>query len=109
MHTKIVNIRNVQCPPGWVNGDRVGLMTWWLRVQYPVEANFPAYFRLSLLPRHVRKVVGSFGKKAVLVLIEKARKHTCVIDRNDMSLAVKVALNLNTTNQQLKCSPFVYK
>ena len=30
---------------------------------------------------------------------EKARKHICVTDRHDMTLAVKVALNSNTTNQ----------
>ena len=29
----------------------------------------------------------------------KARKHICVTDRHDMTLAVKVALNPNTTNQ----------
>ena len=41
----------------------------------------------------MRKVVGGFGKKS-----EKARKHTCITDRRDMT-AVKVALNPNTTNQ----------
>ena len=30
---------------------------------------FPAYFRLSTLPKHVRKVGDGFGKKAVLVLV----------------------------------------
>ena len=30
---------------------------------------------------------------------EKARKHICVTDRHDMTLAVKVPLNPNTTNQ----------
>ena len=30
---------------------------------------------------------------------EKARKHMCVTDRHDMTSAVKVALNPNTTNQ----------
>ena len=30
-----------QCiPPGWLSGERVGLMTWWLRVRSPVEATF---------------------------------------------------------------------
>ena len=51
--------------PGWLSGERVGLMNWWLWVRDPVEANFfPAYFfRLSPLLKHVRKVVGGFGKK----------------------------------------------
>ena len=29
-----------QNPPGWLSGERVGLMTWWLRVRSPVEATF---------------------------------------------------------------------
>ena len=40
----------------------------------------------------MRKVVGGFEKKIVLVLV-------CVTDRHDMTLSVKVALNLNKTNQ----------
>ena len=27
-------------PPGWLSGERVGPMTWWLRVRSPVEATF---------------------------------------------------------------------
>ena len=27
-------------PPGWLSGERVGLMTWWLWVRSPVEATF---------------------------------------------------------------------
>ena len=40
---------------------------------------------------------------------EKARKHMCVTDRHDMTLAVKVALNLNTTNQptNLACRKYI--
>ena len=26
--------------PGWLSGEHVGLMTWWLRVRSPVEATF---------------------------------------------------------------------
>ena len=26
--------------PGWLSGERVGLMTWWLRVRSPIEATF---------------------------------------------------------------------
>ena len=36
----------------------------------------------------------------MLVLVWKARKHMCGTDCLDMTLAVKVALNTNTTNQQ---------
>ena len=27
-------------PSGWLSSERVGLMTWWLRVRSPVETNF---------------------------------------------------------------------
>ena len=29
-----------QAPPGWLSGERVELMTWWLCVRSPVEATF---------------------------------------------------------------------
>ena len=29
---------NVFSPPGWLSGEHVGLMTWWLRVLDPVAA-----------------------------------------------------------------------
>ena len=55
---------------------------------------FPAYFRLSSLQKHVRKVVGGFGKKScVSTGVRKPGKHINVTDRHDMTLAVKVALN----------------
>ena len=38
---------------------------------------------------------------------EKARKHICVTDSHDMTLAVKVALNPNTTNQPTNQSMFL--
>ena len=41
--------------------------------------------------------------------VKKARKHKCVTDRHDMTLTVKVALNLNTTNHasQKQWTPLV--
>ena len=30
----------ISAQPGWLSGERVGLMTWWLRVRSPVEATF---------------------------------------------------------------------
>ena len=34
------NLTMTSNPPGWLSGERVGLMTWWLRVRSPVEATF---------------------------------------------------------------------
>ena len=59
---------------------------------------FPTYFRLLPLLKHVRKVDSGFGKKFVLVLVWESQETMCVTDCHDMTLAVKVALNLNTTN-----------
>ena len=61
---------------------------------------FPAYFRLSPLQKHVRKVVGGFGKKSCVSTGVRKPGNMCVTDRHDMTLAVKVALNPNTTNNQ---------
>ena len=46
-------------------------------------------------PPPLRKISGSAHE----YWCEKARKHICVTDHHDMTLAVKVALNPNTTNQ----------
>ena len=47
----------------------------------------------------MRKVVGGFGKKSCVSTGVRKPGNTCVTDRHDMTLAVKVALNPNTTNQ----------
>ena len=61
------------------------------------------YFHLSPLQKHVRKVVGGFGKKSCVSTGVRKPGNTvmCVIDRHDITLAVKVALNPNTTNQPI--------
>ena len=60
-------------PPRWLSGERVGLMTWWLLVRSPVEANFLSGVFSPLKAcehvKHVRKVVGGFGEKFALVLV----------------------------------------
>ena len=38
--TKFNYLYCINAPPGWLSGERVGLMTWWLRVRSPVEAYF---------------------------------------------------------------------
>ena len=66
----------------------------WLRGLF-----FPAYFRLSPLQKHVRKVVGGFGKKSCVSTGVRKPRNTCVTDRHDITLAVQVVLNPKTTNQ----------
>ena len=61
---------------------------------------FPAYFRPSPLQKHVRKVVGGSGKKVCdITVVRKPGNTLCFTNRHDMTLAVKMALNPNTTNQ----------
>ena len=57
----------------WLTGERVGLITW-CSGGYEFETRlrqkfFPAYFCLSPLLKHVRKVVRGFGKKLELDLV----------------------------------------
>ena len=50
--------------------------------------------------KHVRNVVGGFGKKSCISSGERKPGNTLsVTDRHDMTLAVKVALNPSSTNQ----------
>ena len=52
-------------PPGWLSGERVGLLTGDCELDPRLRRTFfPAYFRLSFPQKHVRKVVGGFVKKS---------------------------------------------
>ena len=63
---------------GWLSGERVGLTTGWLCVRYPVDVNFfLADFRLSPLLKHVRKVVGGFGKKSCVTTGVRKLGNSC--------------------------------
>ena len=71
-----LSLRVSQCvdllvaPPGWLSGKRVGLGPGGCEFKTRLRRTFfPAYFRLSPLLKHLRKVVGGFGKKVVLVLV----------------------------------------
>ena len=55
--------------------------------------NIPIY-----LVWDVRKVVGGFGKKSCVGTGVRKPGNTCVTDRLDMTLAVKVALNPQYNN-----------
>ena len=91
-------------PPGWLSGERVGLMTWWLRVRSPVEATFLSgvFSPLTSAEACGKSSQWLWKEKLCSYWCEKARKQICVTDRHDMTLAVKVALNPNTTNQPTK-------
>ena len=59
----------IYAPPGWLSDERVGLMTWWLWVRSPVEANF--------LHKHVGKVLGGFGIKSCVSTGVRKPGNTC--------------------------------
>ena len=88
-------------PPEWVSGEHVGLMTWWLRVQSTVEATFLSGVFLPLTSAEACEKTSRWlwKEKLCSYWCEKVRKHRCVTDRHDMTLAVEVALNPNTTKQ----------
>ena len=81
-------------PSGWFSGEHVGLMTWWLCVRSPVEANFLSGVFSPLT------FAEACGKNSRWLWKEKLS--VCVTDRHDMTLAFKVALNTNTYNQPNK-------
>ena len=99
----------VCAPPGWLSGEHVGLMTRWMRVPQLRQTFFPAYFRFSALQKHVKKVVDGFGKKSCVSAGVRKPGNTCFTDCHDMTLAVKAALNPNTTNQLPDCSTSLLK
>ena len=76
-------------------------MTWWLWVRSPVEATFlfGVFSTLTSAEACEKSSWWLWKEKLCKYWCEKARKHICVTDRHDMTFAVKVALNPNTTNQ----------
>ena len=79
-------------------------MTWWLWVRFPVEATFLSgvFSPLTSAEACEKSSWWLWKEKLCLYRCEKARetrKHICVTDRHDMTLAVEVVLNPNTTNQ----------
>ena len=75
----------------------------WESVKVPVEATFLSGV---ISPLTTADACGKSSRwlwkeKLCKYWCEKARKHICVIDRHDMTLAVKVALNPNTTKSKV--------
>ena len=106
------DILSFGAPPEWLNGERVGLLTWWLRVRSPVEATFLSgiFSPLTSAEACEKSSRWLWKDKLCYYWCEKARKHICVTDLHDMTLGVKVALNLNTTyNLSLRYEPFPVK
>ena len=62
---------------------------------------FSVYFRLSPLQKHVKKVVGGYGKKSCISTGVRKPGNTYASSTAMIiiTLAVKVALITNTTNQ----------
>ena len=55
---------------GWLSGERVGHRSGGCELDPRLKRTFfPVYFYPSPLQKHVRKVVGGFGRKVVLVLV----------------------------------------
>ena len=57
------------------------------------------HFSPLTMQKHVRKVVCGFGKKSCISTGVRKQGNICATHRHDITLAVKVALNPNTTNQ----------
>ena len=72
-------------PLGLLNGERVGLMTWWLRVRSPFEANC-VFLPLSSAKACEKRSWWLWREKLCYYWCEKV----CITYRHDMTLAVKV-------------------
>ena len=87
----------------WFSVDRVGLMTWWLWVRDPVEAKFLSGVFSPLTSAEACEKTSRWVCGKEICVSTGVRKpgntYMCVTDHYDMTLSVKVALNLNTSNQ----------
>ena len=98
-------------PPGWLSGERVGLMTGGCEFDPRLRrTSFSDVFSPFISAEACEKSSWWFRKKSCARAgCEKARKHMCVTDHHDMTLAVKVALTPNTTNQPNSSFPSCFK
>ena len=80
---------------GWLTGERVGLVTWWLWVQDLVEGNFLSGV---FSPLTSEKSSWWLWKESCVSTGVRKPGNMCVTNRHDMTLALKVALNPSTTN-----------
>ena len=88
--------------PGWLSGEHVRLVTWWLWVQSPVEANFlSGVFSPLTSAEACEKSSCGFGKKSCVSTGVRKPENTyaSLTAMIRTALAVKVVLNPNTTNQ----------
>ena len=70
--------KSFDAPPGWLSGEHVGLMTGGCEFDSRLRRTFfPAYFRLSPLQKHVRKVVCGFEQKSCVSTGVRKPGNTC--------------------------------
>ena len=89
--------------PRWLSGEHDELMTWWFWVRDPVEADFLSgvFSPLTSVEASEKSSRWFWKESCVSTGVRKSGNTTSVTDRHDMTLAVKVALNPNTTNQPI--------
>ena len=91
--------------PGWLG---VGLLTWWLWVRDLVEAKFlSSVFSPLTSAEACEKSIWWLWKEICVATGVRKPGNTCVADCHDMTLAVKVALNRNTTNSFIETSELI--
>ena len=89
-------------PPGWLSGEHVRLVFWWLWVRSPFKANFLSGKFLPLTSVEACEKSNRWPWKEKLVstgLIKSG--NMCVINCHNITVTVKVASDRNTTNQIL--------
>ena len=88
--------------PRWLSGEHVGVVTWWLWVRDPDEANFLSgvFSPLTSAEACEKRIWWLLKESCVSTGVRKSG-NTCVTDHPYMTLPVKVALNPNTTNQPM--------
>ena len=85
-------------PPGWLSGEHVGLMTWWLWVRNPVEANFlSGVFSPLTSAQAWEKSSWWLWKESCVSSGVWKPGNMCITNHHDMTLAAKLALNPNTS------------
>ena len=99
--SSVLKLCTYTSPPGWLSGERVGLMTWWFKFDTRLRQTLFGEFSPLTSAETCEKSNRWLWKESCVSAGVRKPGNTwvCVTDRHDMTLTVTAALKPNTCKQ----------
>ena len=108
MYQPTFSMEHSPAPPKWLSGERIGLMTWWLRVEDPVKAKFfSAEFSPLTFAEACEKSSQWLWKEICVSSGARKPGNIHVTDCHDMTLAVKSGIKPQYNQPTSNIHPFL--